>query len=190
MKLSKFLLFFPVLLISADAFAAQGNTCSLYGDKLYSCTAFECTTSLPEARDRTIHNRIIGLAPDGSCVSEQSNPDGEKVICRYSEESRKFLGLRLKKAGSDLVNMPESSQFEENILADIFHNECDVVSARGGDDKPRVNEGDAAALEAADYNEAEEAISPEDRAVINSERTAPAAAPAITYEDNGDLVEE
>jgi hypothetical protein len=122
------------------------NSCKLMGDNLYNCTPFECDTSSPKDPDNSIHNKIVGFDKNGFCYTEQQNKSGEKVTCHYSEESRKFLSLRMKKYQSDIAHMPEISEMEENILADIFHNECDVsagaVEPAASDANQELIEGD------------------------------------------------
>jgi hypothetical protein len=181
MRPISFLFFVTVLLFATNSYS-EGVSCKTLGDSLFGCTPFECDTTAPEMKGQKIHNKIVGLNEAGQCVHEQANPDGEKVICKYSEESRKFLGIRLKKAGSDLANMPESSEFEENILADIFHNECDVISSKAADDKPVVTGDEEPESLDTDYNEEDEAgAEPSDAA---------SELPADVIEDNGDLVDE
>ncbi len=158
-----------------SAVIEKENSCKLMGDNLYNCTPFECDTSLSDRPSDKIHNKISGLNEAGDCVTEQSTVDGEKVICKYSGESRKFLSLRMKKYQTDLTNIPQSSELEEGILADIFHNECDVIS-KNADDKPVVNEDEETAIS----DDEEEEIIPAPETDESDEDKTP---------DNGDLLD-
>ncbi len=182
MKLSAFLFFVSVLFVPAVSFS---NECALLGDNLYNCTPFECDTKSPDNPKLVIHNRIVGLNSVGACVHEQANADGEKVLCRYSEESRKFLAIRIKKHSSTLSDMPQGSEFEESILGDIFANECDVSSPHG-DDKPVVAEDENAESLDDDYNESDN--EEPSAATTASEPVAESVEEKI--EDNGDLLIE
>jgi hypothetical protein len=207
MRIFFVIIFFSVLVSSSDSYSKNkisaksaknisavtesANSCKTMGDNLYNCTPFECDTSLPGDASKKVHNKIVGLNKDGDCVSEQSNAGGDKVTCRYSDESRKFLALRMKKAHTDLANMPETSDMEENILADIFHNECDVISANA-DDKPVVTEDDEAAMEddedestPQDGNNAEGKSSQDDQIPDAADDNVDAKK----VKDNGDLLD-
>lgn len=191
MRSLRFLFSLSVLLLSSPSFAEEqklSNNCKLLGDSLYNCTPYECETKTSE--NIPVKNKIIGLNSDDECVQEQSNADGDKVLCRYSEESRKFLALRMKKYNTDLASMPEGSEFEEAILADIFHNECDVTSPKQADDKPSVTDEDPDALDA-DYNEDESetsSVSMDDDTAEGDKTVAP-ISDEQKVEDNGDLTE-
>ncbi len=130
MRIINFLFFFGLILFSTNSYSADNN-CKLLGDNLYNCVPYECNTPWPADNKKIVNNKITGYNDKKECVHVQTNPNGDKITCKYSEESRKYLSLRMKKASSDLLHMPEGSEMEENMLADIFQNECEVVNNSG-----------------------------------------------------------
>ena len=144
-----------VFLATPQAYAVKD--CKNLGNKLLKCEEFECITKSEALDNALITNKVLGFEND-LCVHEQINPNGEKVVCRYSDESRKFIGLRINKYISNKSSMQQGKAFEENILADIFHNECEVISAEK-DDKPVISGNEDFKSLDVDYNELQDQIS-------------------------------
>lgn len=181
----KYFLSLFLTMIAMPVFSAGQQDCKILGDKLYNCEKFECYTTSPDMPGGKIINTILGYNEEGECAHQQSNPNGDKVLCRYSEESRKFIALKLKKAGSDLLGLEEQSDLDENIMADIFHNECDVSSSVA-DDKPKISEDAKTSLDDIDQNETEDGeFVPEN---IETEKTS-YEQPQDDVQDNGDLLD-
>lgn len=177
------LLFF--LLIASPAYSGSQKDCKTLGDKLYNCEKFVCYTSSSSMPGGKIKNEILGYNSDKECSHQQTNPNGDNVLCRYSEESRKFIALKLKKSGSDLLGLEQQSELDENIMADIFHNECDV-SASVADDKPQVGEDAKTSLDDIDENETDDGdFKPENIEPENS----PNPSSEGDVQDNGDLLD-
>jgi hypothetical protein len=174
-----------LLLIATPAFSGEMQDCKILGDKLYNCEKFECFTTSADIPGGKIINKILGYNNEGECSHEQANPNGDKVLCRYSEESRKFIALKLKKAGSDLLGLEEQSELDENIMADIFHNECDV-SAAEADDKPKVDENSRTNLDDIEQIETEDGEFMPDHIIPEN---ANLQQPEFDVQDNGDLLD-
>jgi len=181
-------LFFGV--ISSGSASAAQTSCKALGDNLYNCTKFECTTPDPSNPKQFITNVVKGYDKNGECVHEQSSPSGEKLVCSYSDESRKFLGLKMKKSGSDIAGIENVTEFEENLMADIFQNECEVVSKTGVKKSPAeaAEDGDSESF-GDNQGDAEEATPENGDEATAPEPGEPESLPAKGVENNGDLLD-
>jgi hypothetical protein len=140
----QFTILISIIAFSEDSFADNDKTegknspnqtysCKILPEFLYGCEEFKCASPVPNRRV-IIEQEIKGLGKDGLCLHEQTTPEGDIVICNYSEESRKFLSLSMQKNKPSVLGQAAIDPREQFLAMEIFKNECTVIETDKKDD--------------------------------------------------------
>lgn len=99
-------------------------SCQTIDEYLFECEQYECKSGLGQ---NTIYQNISGLDKENRCIVTQTMPDGSKVLCRYTEESRKFVAINIRKNKENPSPARENTkqkQLEMILMQEIFINDC------------------------------------------------------------------
>lgn len=130
------LLFLFLTLISPNAnssapVANQSQNCKFLGENLYGCKQFECAT-FSGTTSEIITQNIQGKNDDGECIVEQKFSNGEKIICNYQEESRKFMAIKMQDSKNGAIGKNiDDIEYTKALMEEIFLSECIVYDADG-----------------------------------------------------------
>jgi hypothetical protein len=113
----------------ALAFAVSSNAeekqdCSVMPDYLAKCENLVCHTNDPNVKSMAIRQEIQGFDDEGKCIHNQYSEDGTIISCRYYEESRKFIAIKIDVERTKYFG--DEKKIDKNLMAEIFKNECKV----------------------------------------------------------------
>ena len=98
--------------------------CALMPGHLFGCMPFKCLTRSPDPSGGVVKNVILGLDQEKNCLHYQLSENGNNIECRYTEDSRKFLSLKMRKK-SETPYM-EQKELDKKLASDIFRYECEI----------------------------------------------------------------
>lgn len=118
---------------SEDVSSQVSVNCKFLPEHLYSCDKFECQSSVEErGTTNIVSQKIIGLDDKGLCINEQVTQGGEKIVCHYENESRKFMSIKMQDAKTGKLGKDEDDiEYSEALMGEIFYNECEVFDKNG-----------------------------------------------------------
>lgn len=101
--------------------------CSSLGLYLTDCSKFKCVMSNPKIPSQKIVQEIKGFDEDGKCVHQQQMSKSQIITCKYSEESRKYIAIRMEQNKEKNFTDPKQEYLEKRLMEDIFIHECDIT---------------------------------------------------------------
>lgn len=90
---ARWLITSALLTLQSLAFATE---CSEYADRLDTCAAYECSFTHPFT-GKPMKKSIIGLEPDGKCLTHEQMPGNMMMKCRFEEGYRKEVADYIRK---------------------------------------------------------------------------------------------
>jgi hypothetical protein len=124
-------LLYLIFALNANS-AEQSQKCEFLGEHLYSCEKFSCETFSSKNPANVISQEIKGKNDEGLCVHEQIMSNGERVVCEYEEQSRKFMSIKMADAKSgNNINKNDDVKYSEALVEQIFLSECVVYDREG-----------------------------------------------------------
>lgn len=85
-----------ILLLLGQPLAAA-TECSEYADKLERCASYECSFKHPFS-GKLMSKGIIGLEPEGGCLTREQMPGKMQMECRFDPDYRKEVAAFIRQA--------------------------------------------------------------------------------------------
>lgn len=109
-----------------EALGGGSNGCHDLGVFLTECSEYRCKMRNPKIPTSSITQEIKGFDDQGRCVHIQKMSDREKITCKYSEDARKYIAIRMEQVKSGEYTNPDQQELEKRLMEDIFIHECNI----------------------------------------------------------------